>query len=275
MTLLGKSSPSPAEYAPEILYPIPRRIARDSLGLTSLGLTSPGQTEPVPFYGDDLWHAWELTWLDAQGLPQHGVGRFRFAATTDNLVESKSFKLYLNSLYNARFASSAALEERLVSDLSALAQGEVVAEVLQLEDESLRPATLPGRCVDNVMLEVVPPEPSAEILQLAAEPSNGALYSHGLRSLCPVTSQPDWATVVLTTTGPTVTDASLRAYVLSYREHQEYHEQCVERMFRDLLAIGVTDFSVHALYTRRGGLDISPWRSTSPGVGPVLRTLRQ
>ena len=264
--LLGKSSPAPTDYAPEVLYPIPRRIARDSLGLSA----------PWPFYGDDVWHAWEMAWCDAAGLPVQGVGRFRFPATATNLVESKSFKLYLNSLYNTRFESQANLRETLVSDLSAIAEGEVSVELLAVDDDSLRPASLPGLCVDQEVIAEVPDQPSADLLEVAEGASAAAtFYSHGLRSLCPVTSQPDWATVVLSSHGAYVTAASLRAYVLSYREHQEYHEQCVERMFRDLRTAGLTDFSVHALYTRRGGLDISPWRSTGPGMGPVLRTLRQ
>ncbi len=264
--LLGQDSQAPQQYAPEILYPIPRRLARDELGLPL----------ELPFYGEDIWHGWELSWLDANGAPQSAVARFAIPATSENLVESKSFKLYLNSLNQEAFDSREALAATLVKDLSAAAAGEIELELFAVDDLALAPTPLPGTCVDGEQLSRQAAEPDAEMLELVdAAGETQQLYSHGLRSLCPVTAQPDWATVVLSCEGQRVTPTSLLTYVASFRHHQEFHEQCVERMFRDLRAAGLERFSIQALYTRRGGLDINPWRSTEPGRAPRLRSMRQ
>ncbi len=263
--LLGQDSPAPTQYAPEILYPIPRRLARDELGLPTA----------LPFYGEDIWHGWELSWLDARAVPQSAVARFVIPATTDNLVESKSFKLYLNSLNQEAFESHAALQSTLVKDLSAVAAGEVELELFAADDTALAPAPLAGDCVDGAALLRQAAEPDVGLLEVVEAPGATQLFSHGLRSLCPVTAQPDWATVILRSEDRSVTPASLLTYVASFRHHQEFHEQCVERMFRDLQHAGLERFSVQALYTRRGGLDISPWRSTEPGRAPRLRSMRQ
>ncbi len=263
--LLGQDSPAPARYAPEILYPIARRLARDELGLPV----------KLPFFGEDIWHGWELSWLDMEGGPQSAVARFAIPATSENLVESKSFKLYLNSLNQEAFESSEALKATLVKDLSAVAAGEVELELFAVDDPTLAPTPLTGECVDGEVLTRRAAEPDVDLLEVVEVPGETQLYSHGLRSLCPVTAQPDWATVILHCDGQCVTPASLRTYVASFRHHQEFHEQCVERMFRDLQNAGLGLFSVQALYTRRGGLDISPWRSTKPGRAPRLRSMRQ
>ncbi len=266
MTLLGKSSATPERYAPEILSPIPRSEARSRLGIG----------DALPFHGEDLWHGWELSWLDAGGQPQAGVGRFLFPAETENLVESKSFKLYLNSVNNEAFESREALAATLQKDLGAVAGGEVSVEILAVDDPALMPTALPGVCIDEVTAPSSPAEPHAGLLVVErAKGETVGVYSHGLRSLCPVTAQPDWATVLLSSKGARVTPESLLTYIHAFRGHQEYHEQCVERMFRDLREAGLEDFSVLALYTRRGGMDINPWRSTEPGSAPRLRSLRQ
>ncbi|MEM9257718.1 MAG: NADPH-dependent 7-cyano-7-deazaguanine reductase QueF [Pseudomonadota bacterium] len=264
--LLGKDSPAPEQYAPEILYPIPRRLARDELGLP----------ETLPFHGEDIWHAWELSWLDGEGAPVAAVARFSVPSTSENLVESKSFKLYLNSLNQEAFENTEAMKATVVKDLSAVAKGDIAVELLDVDDASLAPTAMPGECVDAAPMAALASEPEPGLLELSAAPGESQqLYSHGLRSLCPVTAQPDWATVVLSCNGVKVDPGSLRRYVASFRHHQEFHEQCVERMYRDLQAAGLESFSVQALYTRRGGLDISPWRSSEPGQAPRLRSMRQ
>ncbi len=264
--LLGKDSPAPERYAPEILYPIPRRLARDELGLSA----------ELPFHGEDIWHAWELSWLSPGGAPVSAVARFAIPATSENLVESKSFKLYLNSLNGETYESPQALAATLVEDLSAVAEGEIEVELLEVDDPALAPTPLPGVCIDGEPLSGQAADPDASLLEVSeATGERQQLYSHGLRSLCPVTAQPDWATVVLDCEGVQVAPASLLSYIASFRHHQEFHEQCVERMFRDLLEAGLENFTIQALYTRRGGLDISPWRSTAPGRAPRLRSMRQ
>ncbi len=264
--LLGQNSPAPTRYAPEILCPIPRRLAREELGLP----------QALPFYGEDIWHGWEVSWLAPNGAPRSAVARFAIPATTENLVESKSFKLYLNSLNQEPFEREEVLAETLVKDLSEVAGGDVEVALLAVDDLALAPAQLPGECVDEIAPGSIAAAPTADQLSVAPAPGESQqLFSHSLRSLCPVTAQPDWATVILSCEGQRVEAAGLLGYIASFRHHQEFHEQCVERMFRDLRDAGLNDFSIQALYTRRGGLDISPWRSSKPGRAPRLRSMRQ
>ncbi|MEP5765612.1 MAG: NADPH-dependent 7-cyano-7-deazaguanine reductase QueF [Halieaceae bacterium] len=269
MTLLGQNSPVPERYAPELLFAIPRAEARDSLGL---------DPEQLPFRGEDVWHAWELAWLAPGSQPRLAVGRFSIPASSPSLVESKSFKLYLNSLNQEQFDSAAGLANTLVADLSTVAGAAVSVEILELEDAALAITPLPGECIDNCSLQAVVEEPKAELLLLekCGDGEEQVLHSHALRSLCPVTAQPDWASVIVHVGGARVDPASLLTYIHAYRRHQEFHEQCVERMFSDLQEAGACGhLSVQALYTRRGGLDINPWRSTDAGPAPRLRTARQ
>jgi 7-cyano-7-deazaguanine reductase len=264
VTLLGRASPVPERYAPEVLDPIPRARGREALGLV------------VAPPGEDVWHGWELSWLDPAGRPRTGVGRFAFPADTENLVESKSFKLYLNSINQETFESDEAVAGTLASDLSAAAGGAVEVEVLPLDSPLLAPTPIPGDCVDEAEITGRADQPEASLLRVARAPGETqVLHSHALRSLCPVTAQPDWATVVFSCEDARLEPGSLLAYLLGFRQHQDFHEQCVERIFRDLQAAGLETFSVQALYTRRGGLDINPWRSTRPGRAPRLRALRQ
>ena len=265
MSLLGQNTPVPEQYAPEILAPIPRAEAREQLGIGG----------ELPFHGEDIWHAWELSWLDA-GQPRCAVGRFAFPADSPNLVESKSFKLYLNSLNDEVFESRAALVQTLEKDLSGVAGAEVEVTLLSPDATELMPAPLPGECIDELEAVVPSGEPAPRLLDVQLAPrAEQQIYSHALRSLCPVTAQPDWATVVLHCQGARVDPFSFLQYLYAFRHHQEFHEQCVERMFRDLTRAGLVEFSVQALFTRRGGLDISPWRSASAGRAPLLRSLRQ
>lgn len=265
--LLGRHTPVLSEYSPHILHAIPRTIARQRLGLS----------QPLPFYGIDIWHAYEMSWLDAQGKPVVRVGRFRVPATSPHMVESKSFKLYLNSLNNTRFATVAAAQHTIVNDLSAVAGATVSLELLPVEDESLRGAILPGACLDSLSVEPWLGEPQAQQLQVdRARLVEDTVYSHLLRSLCPVTGQPDWATVWVHYRGPSIARDSLLQYIIAYREHQEFHEQCVERMFCDILQRSAPQLlHVQAFYTRRGGLDINPFRSTDASAAPLPRLNRQ
>lgn len=268
MTLLGKNSAVPECYAPDILFPIPRAKARRALGLNP---------SVLPFAGEDAWHAWELSWLGPGGQPNNAVARFILPATSTNLVESKSLKLYLNSLNQTGFESREQLVETVQRDLSAVAEGEVEVEILDLDSQSLAVTPMPGTCIDETPLGSVASSPRADLISARAAPGEvQVLHSHAMRSLCPVTAQPDWATVIVWLEGAYVEPQSLLEYVCSFRSHQEYHEQCVERMFMDLRqACGQGEVSVLALYTRRGGLDINPWRSTVSRHSPRLRCVRQ
>ena len=249
------------------MYPIPRAQGRGHLGLGEI----------LPFAGADLWHAYEMSWLDASGKPMVRVGRFTIAASSPNMVESKSFKLYLNSLNNTRFSSEAELLGTVVKDISAVAGAEVKLELLDPADPVLAGTPLTGHCLDELPLTPSALGYDPELLQIRPGAAvQERLYSHLLRSLCPVTGQPDWATLWLHYSGAALDHGSLLDYIVSYRQHQEFHEQCVERMFLDIQRRCAPQFlHIQAFYTRRGGLDINPFRSTDPAAQPLPRLNRQ
>lgn len=265
--LLGRHTPVPHEYAPYILQSIPRATARQHLGIGTA----------LPFHGTDLWHAYEMSWLDNDGKPVVRVGRFVVPASSPHIVESKSFKLYLNSLNSTRFATVEAARSTIVKDISDAAGEGVDLQLLGVGDPLLAGTALSGECLDDLPVDAWTGAPQAEQLQVQ---SGGiveeVLYSHLLRSLCPVTGQPDWATVWLHYRGAAIEHSSLLQYIIAYREHQEFHEQCVERMFRDIARRCEPQFlHLQGFYTRRGGLDINPFRSTDPDARPLPRLNRQ
>ncbi|TXS95640.1 NADPH-dependent 7-cyano-7-deazaguanine reductase QueF [Parahaliea maris] len=263
--LLGRQVPVSEQYAPELLYPIPRCLARDNLGIDGGAL---------PFRGVDLWHAYELSWLDETGRPVSRVGRFTIPATSANLVESKSFKLYLNSLNQERLGDDATACQRICADISAAAGAEVSLELFAPDDPALAGKALPGACLDDQPATWRGGEP--DLQQLVPVAGQGMeVHTHLLRSLCPVTGQPDWASVWICTEGGSVEPLGLLEYLLAYRNHQEFHEQCVERIFRDLqAACKPSGLHIQAFYTRRGGLDITPFRTTGKR-SPLPRMNRQ
>jgi 7-cyano-7-deazaguanine reductase len=265
--LLGRQTPIPQEYAPHILHSIPRVIARQHLGIGA----------DLPFFGVDLWHAYEMSWLDSTGKPVVLVGRFTVPASSPNIVESKSFKLYLNSLNSSRFVTAEQARLTIVKDISGAVGERVELQLRGIGDPSLAGAALAGECLDDVPVAPWSGEPQAEQLQIQpGRVVEEVLYSHLLRSLCPVTGQPDWATVWLHYRGAAIEHTSLLQYIIAYREHQEFHEQCVERMFCDISLRCVPQFlHLQAFYTRRGGLDINPFRSTDPDARPLPRLNRQ
>ncbi len=265
--LLGRNTPVLEEYSPHILHAIPRNIARNELRLG----------EGLPFFGVDLWHAYEMSWLDRSGKPVVRVGKFSVPVHSPNIVESKSFKLYLNSLNSTRFSSIEEARTTIVADISAAAGEAVSLELLAVDDPSLAGFELPGECLDGLAVTPCSGEPLAEQLQIQPESIvEEMVYSHLLRSLCPVTGQPDWATLWLHYRGAAIERSSLLQYIISYRDHREFHEQCVERIFRDLSRrCEPTFLHLQAFYTRRGGLDINPFRSTDASAHPLPRLARQ
>lgn len=262
---LGREVGYPTRHDPGLLCPIPRAAGRAALGLTDAAL---------PFVGHDRWQAFELSWLDARGKPQVATATFTVPADSPRLIESKSLKLYLNSLNGARFDAAAQLRECIVRDLSASA-GAPVGFTFGLAAIAETPAAF---CLDALELTIDrygPPDPDR--LGATGEVVEETLCSALLKSNCPVTGQPDWADVSLAYRGPRIDRAGLLRYLVSFREHAEFHEQCVERIFCDVLARCAPQWlSVEARYTRRGGLDINPWRAT-PGraAPPPRRALRQ
>jgi len=259
---LGKSTTYADRYDPGLLFPIPRQGKRDEIGVSGTDL---------PFHGVDVWNGYELSWLDTRGKPIVAVAEFRFPATTPNIVESKSFKLYLNSFAQERMADRAAVRDTLVRDLSA-ASGGVVDIVLRAPNElDGTPLGEPeGLLLDTQELDFDSyGPPRAEFLDAGDREITEVVVSHLLRSNCPVTGQPDWGSVQVSYTGNAIAHAGLLRYLVSFRSHTEFHEQCVERIFMDIRArCAPRELSVYARYTRRGGLDINPFRSTDPAAVP-------
>ncbi|MEP6881267.1 MAG: NADPH-dependent 7-cyano-7-deazaguanine reductase QueF [Dokdonella sp.] len=270
---LGKSVLVSNHYNPDLLFPIPRAAGREVLGLGA----------SLPFDGVDIWNAYELSWLDARGKPQVAVGEFRIPASSPNLIESKSFKLYLNSINQTRYANAEQVRAMLAMDLSAAAGAEIGVELSLLPKVARAMAaieSLAGDCIDDLNIEVDhygPPKP--ELLGLVGDAPivDEALVSHLLKSNCPVTGQPDWASVQISYAGRQIDRTGLLRYLVSYRNHDDFHEQCVERIFSDILArCAPQHLTVYARYTRRGGLDINPWRSTEARSRPDnARLIRQ
>ncbi|REC94488.1 NADPH-dependent 7-cyano-7-deazaguanine reductase QueF [Kushneria indalinina] len=265
---LGHTSAYITEYDPSLLYPIARSANRASLDLDE---------DDLPFEGEDEWQAFELSWLTPTGKPVVAIARFRVPADSTWLIESKSWKLYLNSFNQTRFASSVEVRRVLRQDLSRVVDAEVEVTLFGVDDMALAPGRLPGLCLDDLEVEVDTYQPDPELIITDNEIVEETVHSHLLKSNCPVTGQPDWGSVLIRYRGPALDHHALLAYIISFREHQEFHEHCVERMFMDILREAEPDqLLVMARYVRRGGLDISPWRSL-PGETPIktLRLMRQ
>jgi len=262
---LGREVQFPRQYAPDLLFPIARAGARDEIGVAAA----------LPFIGHDRWHAYELGWLDARGKPVAAVATITIPASSPYLIESKSFKLYLNSLNAHRFIAPEMARSRMMRDLSQTAGAAVDVKFGLPPLEDADASTL----IDDLDIDInhyAPPAPDF-LLADSRNMVKEALRSELLKSNCPVTGQPDWASVQIDYQGPRINRAGLLRYLVSFREHAGFHEHCVERIFTDLMArCRPQRLSVEARYTRRGGLDINPWRAT-PGVSrPIAgRDLRQ
>ncbi|MEO5565255.1 MAG: NADPH-dependent 7-cyano-7-deazaguanine reductase QueF [Luteimonas sp.] len=263
---LGRTVAYPSAYDPTLLFSIGRELGRATLGM-AMG--------PLPFTGADRWNAYEVSWLDPRGKPVVATLALSVPATTPRLVESKSLKLYLNSFNATRFEDVASVHARIAGDLAQVAGGtvDVVAGLPPIQTGS------PGVTLDtlDVAIDDYGP-PNATYLQ--ADPRDiieETLRSDLLKSNCPVTGQPDWASVHIGYRGPRIDRAGLLRYLVSFRDHAEFHEQCVERIFTDLMArCSPQSLCVEARYTRRGGLDINPWRATPDREPPpLLRDVRQ
>lgn len=267
---LGKSSDYVATYSPHLLFPIPRAPKWAELGLTA---------ETLPYQGVDLWNCYELSWLLPSGKPVVAIGEFEIPADSPSIIESKSFKLYLNSLNQSVFESREALTEVMSSDLSAAAGKPVKVRLRTLNEVAAEGvATLPGRCVDDLDVTIEHydhPQPGLLACD-AGHMVEESLHSHLLKSNCPVTGQPDWGSVVVEYRGAALQAESLLAYLVSFRQHADFHEQCVERIFLDLQRLLQPEkLTVYARYVRRGGLDINPYRSTEAMVVDNRRLVRQ
>lgn len=273
---LGRASAYIDRYDASLLFPLPRAPKRAELGLL----------REAPFFGADLWTAYELSWLNLRGKPQVALAHFMVPCETPNLVESKSLKLYLNSFNSTRFADAAAVQARLRADLGEAVwrgadQPATVGVRLVLPEAFERETmhSLDGLSLDRLDIECTQYTPAPELLRAAfgEAPVSEVLTSDLLKSNCLVTGQPDWASVRIAYSGPQLDQERLLQYLVSFRSHDEFHEQCVERIFMDLWThCKPIKLEVYARYTRRGGLDINPWRTSHPMALPKnVRTARQ
>ena len=275
-SLLGKTVGYADRYDASLLYPLPRAAQRAEIGITG---------QPV-FLGADVWTAYELSWLNLRGKPQVAMGRFIVPCETTHLVESKSLKLYLNSFNNSRFDSMTQVQALMQNDLSAAVWfgGSVNAGVgvqLLSPEQFAREKVqeLEGVDLDRLDLDCTEYQPAPHLLQAALDeqPVTETLTSRLLKSNCLVTGQPDWGSVAISYSGPQIDQAGLLQYIVSFRNHNEFHEHCVERIFMDIwMRCKPSKLSVYARYTRRGGVDINPWRSSHPQALPAqVRSARQ
>jgi 7-cyano-7-deazaguanine reductase len=267
---LGKPTRYQDKYDPTLLCPFPRQVKRDEIGLG----------KELPFGGFDLWTAFELSWLNLKGKPMVAVGEFSFSCDSPFLIESKSFKLYLNSFNQTRYPDMASVASQMHEDLSHVSGGEVEVELFDLETAGrLLVGGLPGDCIDDLDIDVDDYQLNPQLLRGAANDDcfvSEELHSHLLKSNCLVTSQPDWGSVLIRYQGGKINREALLRYLISFRQHNEFHEQCVERIFTDLLRYcHPQKLTVYARYTRRGGLDINPFRSNFEDTPENIRLVRQ
>ncbi len=258
-----------SSYNPQLLFPIKRLEKRVELGLEG----------SLPFIGEDIWNAYEISWLNNKGLPQVAIAEFRFQFDSENIVESKSLKLYLNSLNQSVFSDRAMLEKTIAKDLSKVTNSNVLVSLLQL-DETNNIQFFKAKNIDIQDIQIDNYSYQPDILANGREkqglPVEESLMSHLLKSNCLITNQPDWASVLIEYSGQKICEQSLLKYIVSFRTHNEFHEQCVERIYVDIMKYCKPEkLTVYARYTRRGGLDINPWRSNHLSTMENIRLSRQ
>ncbi|WP_409159010.1 NADPH-dependent 7-cyano-7-deazaguanine reductase QueF [Pectobacterium sp. B2J-2] len=268
---LGKPTPYHDRYDAALLQPVPRSLNRDPLGV---------YPDNLPFHGADIWTLYELSWLNNRGVPQVAVGEMHLNAESLNLIESKSFKLYLNSFNQTTFDSWESVRDTLANDLAHCAQGDVSVTLSKLSELEGQPlAGFTGECIDDQNIQIDSYDFNADYLatnEQNAPVVEETLISHLLKSNCLITHQPDWGSVQIHYHGKRINREALLRYIVSFRHHNEFHEQCVERIFNDIMRYYQPEkLSVYARYTRRGGLDINPWRSNYPFNAPNGRLPRQ
>ncbi len=263
---LGQQTDYINQYSPDLLHPIPRHINWAEKGIDRSSL---------PFRGVDIWNAYELSWLNPRGKPEVRLAEIKVSADSVNIIESKSLKLYLNSYNLTRFDSQQQVVKQLTNDLLVAAEGEVTVRLYH-PDQAPAFGQFTGFCIDNQDVEIEHYQPTPELLSTGEDEVEEVLYSHLLKSNCPVTGQPDWATIGISYKGKDIDREGLLKYIISYREHGDFHEQCVENIFMDIWQqCQPENLSVYARYVRRGGLDINPFRSSEMDDIDNLRLSRQ
>ena len=271
---LGQQSEYSDRYTPSLLHPIARAPGRQALFPER---RAPEQGE-LPFAGVDVWTLYELSWLDQRGKPHNAMGQLQVPCDSTYLIESKSLKLYLGSFNQSTFASPAEVSETIERDLRAVLGAPVDLTLYDgANPQALAPTVMPGECIDDLALTTDCYTPAKALLEFGGDHlEEEQLYSDLFRSLCPVTGQPDWASVCIAYRGRAIDHASLLKYLVSYRDHAGFHEQCVEQMFVDIQERCQPEFlTVYARYLRRGGIDINPYRSSLARMPLIRRLIRQ
>ena len=267
---LGQQTKYAEKYDRTLLQPVPRRLNRDQLNITA--------TQPFTI-GADIWTAYEISWLNPKGVPQVAIADVSIDFRSKNLIESKSFKLYLNSFNQTTFADFADVQQTLQRDLQDCAQGEANVRLNSLADYTAQPiVALSGECIDAQDIEVRDYAFNATLLNHCTGEHliEETLVSHLLKSNCLITQQPDWGSLQIHYVGKQINREQLLRYIISFRQHNEFHEQCVERIFCDLMQYAKPEkLTVYARYTRRGGLDINPYRSNFEPLPQNVRLARQ
>ena len=267
---LGQQTKYAEKYDRTLLQSVPRRLNRDQLNITA--------TQPFTI-GADIWTAYEISWLNPKGVPQVAIADVSIDFRSENLIESKSFKLYLNSFNQTTFADFADVQQTLQRDLQDCAQGEVKVRLNSLADYTAQPiVALSGDCIDAQDIEVRDYAFNAALLNHCTGDHlvEETLVSHLLKSNCLITQQPDWGSLQIHYIGKQINREQLLRYIISFRQHNEFHEQCVERIFCDLMQYAKPEkLTVYARYTRRGGLDINPYRSNFEPLPQNVRLARQ
>ncbi len=264
---LGKEVEYADKYDPSLLQAVPRSISRDAINLP----------DKLPFDGIDIWNGYELSWLNAKGKPIVAILRCEVPVSSTNLIESKSFKLYLNSFNQTKFHSLAQVQEHIRNDLSKCANEDVNVHIIPSEQfDKLQFGTFKGTLIDDLDIEVSDFDINPALLTTQNEKTLETLVSHLLKSNCLITNQPDWGSILIKYSGNKINHEGLLKYLVSFRQHNEFHEQCVERIFHDIMMqCKPKQLTVYARYTRRGGLDINPFRSNFEAPYKDARLARQ
>lgn len=266
---LGKRSQYEEVYNPTLLCPINRADNRKELGL---------EADDLPFHGVDIWNAYEVSWLNGKGRPEVGMLELHVPCTTPCIIESKSLKLYLGSFNQTRFNSRHEVIQTIESDLSVATRGAVMLHLHPLDDAYARSLSqLEGKLLDRMDVEIDEYQYNPHLLQWGGHAElSETLISHLFRSLCPVTHQPDWASIMIRYRGTEIDHESVLRYLVSYRRHADFHEHCVERIYSDLMEhCQPKQLTVYARFTRRGGIDINPYRSNFESNPHNLHLFRQ
>lgn len=260
---LGKKSEYDAHYNPDKLFAIPRKLKRDEIGVT----------DPLPFSGYDVWNHYEVSWLNQKGKPVAAIAEIIYSCDTPRIIESKSMKLYFNSLNNTRFEDADTVQKTIANDIAERVGGVVIVNIktLPLEQDDVLNANPAGYCLDHLDIECFVYEVKPDILFVEDREAEEVVYSNLLKSNCLVTNQPDWGSVEIRYRGRQINHENLLKYIVSFRNHNEFHEQCIERIFVDITRYcKPASLTVIGRYTRRGGVDINPFRTSDFNIGPIV-----